>query len=101
MTNLPPPRRRKVCDCRLHPSLRCYKAHGCGCPTCRELNRIDGRDERARQKRIREEAARIAARDREVEELEAALRGEGPEPRGKILSPEELTKLRRMVGIVE
>lgn len=97
----PPKQRRKVCDCRLHPSLRCYKIHLCGCAVCRELNRVDGREERARQKRIREEVTRVAQREREVTELEAALRGEGPEPRGRVLPPEELTKLRRMVGIIE
>jgi len=101
VTRLPPPRRRKTCDCRSHPSLNCYKKHGCGCVFCRELNREDGRDERERQKRIREEAARIAQRDREVEELEDALQGKGPEPRGRILPPDELTRLRRMVGIIE
>jgi hypothetical protein len=98
---LPPARRRKTCDCRSHPSLNCYKKHGCGCVVCRELNRQDGKDERARQKRIREERIRTEIRDREVADLEAALRGEGPEPTGRVLAPDELTRLRRIVGIVE
>jgi len=98
---LPPPRRRKVCDCRSHPSLNCYKKHGCGCVVCRELNRQETIYNRARIKHQREEATRIAQRDREVAELEAALRGEGPEPAGRVLPPDELERLRRAVGIIK
>lgn len=101
MTTLPPRRRRKICECARHPSLTCYKKHFCGCAVCRELNRQDGKEERDRQRRIREEQIRIAQRNREVEELEAALRGEGPEPTGRVLPPDELERLRRAVGIIK
>ncbi len=54
-----------------HPSGNCYKNHGCRCTPCYKA------DERSKQ----------ASRDRQN--------------RRKLLSPEEVAKLRRQVGLPE
>lgn len=61
-----------------HPSLNCYDNHKCRCPKCRALN----------TQRSRRQRAGIKARTL-------------PHSNGKILSEEELTRLRRMVGLIK
>jgi len=71
-----------------HPSLTCYKTHGCRCDECRELA---NETQRQTRKRARERGARWDGHGN--------LIGGAPYEGARPLSADELLKLRRAVGL--
>lgn len=71
-----------------HPSLHCYKNHGCRCFECRLIGSQYTRAQRAARKK------RVAASDRSrTFDRRRGNRAGGP------LGEEELARLRRAVGL--
>jgi len=71
-----------------HPSLNCYKTHRCRCDGCKQLHNEDNRLHRE-QRKLRQ-AAGLPIRTRVSRPI--GLRYPKPLP------PEELVRLRRLVG---
>lgn len=74
-----------------HPSITCYKSHGCRCAQCKALN----------AQRARERRERHSIRARAGVTWQDVLNG-APDPAEhgpSVLPPDELARLRRLVGL--